>query len=312
MLKLADTLGVKISSEPWDGAVSLPYFLNELYTLKKVMLDSTACIFAEPMGEVPAVQAIAKHFSRIHDAAEVPVVLQMNGLSGERRKAFIKSRIPFVAAGQIYLPFMGIVLQEQLYAEPKSREKLMPSAQLLLFSYLYQSGDKMYTSPMAGKLGLSAMQITRAVRQLHKLNLIEVSKEGVQIVISGKTNRRALFESAVPYLLDPVKEINYLAHDSLPDHLPYAGLHALAELSMLSAPMVATRAYYSKTNRILGENALTDSDRQTRLEIWKYAPTLLSNRDDIADPLSVIVSLRDERDERVEQAIEEVLENLWR
>lgn len=311
ILNLADTLGLSVVSAPWRGAENLPYFLNETYHLQKVTLDSVSCLFAEPLGEVPTVQAVAKHFSRIYSVADIPVVLQLNGLSGERRKALIEARIPFVATGQIYLPFMGVILQKQLYDEPKARERLMPSAQLLLFSFLYQNSDKMHTGPMAGKLGISAMQITRAVRQLHKLNLIEVFKEGVQIVIRGKTYRRTLFERARPYLLNPVKEIKYVMRGNLPDNLPYAGLNALSEISMLSAPIVTTRACHSKTAWISGENALTDSDNQTRLEIWKYAPALLSIRSDIADPLSVIASLQDERDERVEQAIEEFLNNMW-
>ncbi len=311
MLDLADTLGVKITSGPWDGADILPYYLNEIYSMQKVALDNVSCVFAEPIGETPTVQAVSKHFSRIYASADMPVVLKINGMSGERRKALIQARVPFVAAGQVYLPFMGIILREQLYSEPKSREKLMPSAQMLLFAYLYHNDEKMYTSPMAGKLRISAMQVTRAVRQLHRLNLIEVFKEGVQVVISGKTNRRALFDAASTYLLDPVREVKYVPRDLLPEEAPYSGLTALAELSMLSAPVVETFACFSRTSRIQGENALIDHEKQARIEIWKYHPTLLSKRADVADPLSVIVSLRDERDERVEQAIGEVLERIW-
>jgi len=207
---------------------------------------------------------------------------------------------------------MGIVLQERLYNEPKPREKLMPSAQLLLFAYLYQDSDKMYTSPMAGKLEMSAMQITRAVRQLQKLNMFDVSKEGVQVVISGKANHRALFEWAAPYLIDPVREILYVPRSERINALPYSGLSALSELSMLSAPQPDTRAFYSKTDKLNGESRLSDREKQVRIEVWKYPPALLS-KNNSADPLSIIVSLRDERnDERVEQAIEETLKKMWR
>lgn len=312
MFDLADLLGVKVISEPWEGADSLPYMFNEIYKLHIVTLDGVPCIFAEPNGETPAIQGVLKHFTRLHSAAAMPVVLKMNGLSGERRKALIEARIPFVAAEQIYLPFMGVILQKHLYSEAKLREKLMPSAQLVLFAYLYQSNHKMYTSPLAGRLKISPMQITRAIRQLHKLNIFDVSKDGVQIVISGKANHRALFERAAPYLLDPVREILHVPRSGRINELPRSGLSALSEMSRLSAPQLDTRAYYSKTCKLQGENRLIDYKKQMRIEVWKYPPTLLSAKSDTADPLSVIVSLRDEQNERVDQAIAAVLKKMWR
>jgi len=312
MLDLTESLGMKTRSEPWGGADSIPYFLNETYDFQKVDLDGTQCIFAVPRGEIPAVQAIAKHFFTIYATASMPIVLRLNGLSGERRKALMTARVPFVATDQIYLPFMGTVLQERLYEEPATREKLMPSAQLLLFAYLYQDSGKMFTSPMAELVGVSAMQITRAVRQLQRLNLFDVSKEGVQVVIEGKANHRALFEGAAKYLLDPVREILYIPRSESSRDLPFAGLSALSEMTMLAASEVPTFAYFSRTDKLTGENGLTDRDKQARVEVWKYAPTTLSKKANTADPLSVIVSLKSERyDERIEQAIEDILKKIW-
>jgi DNA-binding MarR family transcriptional regulator len=308
---LATTVGVRIIAVPWEGENNLPFAISENYNFFKVTLDMVPCIFAEPSGEIPPIQTIIRNFERIREIEAIPVVLKLNGLSGERRKALLEAKVPFVATEQIYLPFMGVILQERLYSEPKPREKLMPSSQLLLFAYLYQKSDKLYTSGMAAKLGLSAMQITRAVRQLLKLNLFDVAKDGVQVVISGKLNHRALFEDASAYLLDPVRDILYLPRSEQVQGLAYSGLNALSEMSMLSAPMVTTFAYYSKTDKLQGDNSLTDRNTQVRVEIWKYDPVILSVNSHTADPLSVIVSLKDERDERVTQAIEKILNNLW-
>jgi DNA-binding MarR family transcriptional regulator len=311
MTDLAETLGIKMASVPWNGVDRLPYILTEAYDFRKVTLDDTSCVFAKPRGVLPTVQAVVRNFERIREVEALPVILELNGLSGERRKALIAARVPFVATEQVYLPFLGVVLQERLYAEPKPREKLMPSSQLVLFDYLYQDSTKLYPGKLTEKLGLSAMQITRAVRQLQKLNLFEVEKDGVQVVIHGKTNRRAMFESAEPYLLDPVREILYLPRSKLTDTMPRAGISALAETTMLADDAVPTFAYYSKTDKLSGENALTDRETQVRAEVWKYAPTLLSRDAGIADQLSVIVSLRGERDERIEQAIDKILKELW-
>jgi len=311
MIELSDMLGVKVKAEDWSGAERLPYMLSESYALRKVTLGDTVCIFAEPLGEVPPVQTVLRNFERIREVEALPVVLKLNGLSGERRKALIESRIPFAAEAQVYLPFLGVSLSERMYAEPKPREKLMPTTQLLLFAYLYQNNDKLYTNGLDKQLGISAMQVTRATRQLQRLNLMEVFKDGVHVVMRGKVNHRALFESAEPYLLDPVREIVYTMRDDKTSVLPLAGLNALSEWSMLSPPVVTTLAYYSKTAGVSGTSALIDREKQIRVEIWKYSPTLLSDSLKTADPLSVIVSLRDDKDERIEQAVGEAMRRLW-
>ena len=312
MLNLTELFGANIDFEPWDGADGIPYYLIDKYSLHKVDIDGTQCIFAEPRGEIPAVQAVAKQFSAIHDAASLPVVLKLTGLSEQRRKELISARVPFIATGQVYLPFIGTMLQNRLYDEPASREKLMPSAQLLLFAYLYQDSRKIPTSPMAEKIGVSAMQITRAVRQLQRLNLFDVSKEGVNVIIEGRANHRTLFEEAAKYLLDPVREILYIPRNEKARALPFAGLSALSEITMLAAPNVPTFAYYSRTDMLIGESGLSNSETQVRAEIWKYSPTILSKNKNAADPLSVIVSLRYERDdERIEQAVEDVFKKIW-
>ena len=312
MLELADLLGVKVTSDPWDGAGSVPFFLSETYDFRKVDMGGTSCIFAEPRGQPPAIQSIAKHFSIVYSAASLPVVLKATGLSSERKRNLIDARVPFVATGQVFLPFMGVVLQKRLYQEPKSREKLMPSAQMLLFAYLYQDNCKMFTGPMAEKICVSPMQITRATRQLQRLNLFEVSKEGVQIVIRGKLNHRALFEGASQYLLDPVREILYVLRDDIADRLPYAGISAISETTMLAAPNLPTYAYFSRTDRIHGDSVLSDYEKQVRIEVWKYSPEMFSKTNGVSDILSVIVSLKEERDDvRVKQAIDDILNKLW-
>jgi hypothetical protein len=311
MLDLAATLGVKVNITPWNGGGLQP-LIYDAYDFRQVALDDTVCLFAEPRGEIPTVQTIARQFERIRDVVEMPVVLKLNGLSRERRKGLIAAKVPFVATEQIYLPFMGAVLQARLYAEPTSREKLMPSAQLVLFSYLYQENGKIYPGKLPDKLGVSAMQITRAVRQLQRLNLFEVTKEGVQVAIQGRLPHRALFENAKPYLLDPVREIIYFTRAEWTVNLPLGGVSALAALTMLADDIVPTYAYYSRTDKLNGESSLSDRDNQIRIEIWKYAPIVLSAKSTIADPLSVIASLDNSfNDPRIEQATEEIFGRLW-
>ena len=45
--------------------------------------------------------------------------------------------------------------------------------------------------------------------------------------------------------------------------------------------------------------------------MWRYNPRKLSTRN-IVDELSLALALREDADERVEEAVEEMLNNLWR
>ena len=56
---------------------------------------------------------------------------------------------------------------------------------------------------------------------------------------------------------------------------------------------------------------LLDSKAQVAIEYWRYNPRKLS-KTNIVDELSLALSLREISDERVEEAVEEMLKNLWR
>jgi hypothetical protein len=154
------------------------------------------------------------------------------------------------------------------------------------------------------------MQITRAVRQLAALELVTTRKDGVQIVIEGTTDGKALFEKARPYMQSTVRKRFFVEKENLPPRMPLAGLSALSEFSMLNPPDVTTYAFDGKTNELPGTDTLVDADAQAEIEVWRYPPTLLSRRDGLPDPLSLWVSLPD-GDARVDIAKDELLADVW-
>lgn len=56
---------------------------------------------------------------------------------------------------------------------------------------------------------------------------------------------------------------------------------------------------------------LYDSELQIELQLWRYDPRKLTHNN-IVDVLSLVLSLEEDSDERVEQSVEETLEYLWR
>jgi hypothetical protein len=312
MKYIADILGIETHTEPWDGAAKLPYYLIDSYKFDKVTLSGVLCLFMKPKNELGTLTTIKKHIAKMSETEQLPIVLELDGVTAQRRKSLIGARIPFAAPGcQLYLPFMGVALTERYSSKRPAAEKLMPSAQLLFFYYLYQKGIELYTSGMAEKLRLSPMQISRSIWQLTALNLVSVRKDGVRVAICRTESPHDLFVQARPHLLNPVRKRIYAEYGSMPDGLPLSGISALSELTMLNGATVKTVAYFGKATDLAGADTLIDSDAQLEVEVWRYDPALLSEKKGIVDVLSLAVSLQTSDDERVAQAVEEMLAALW-
>ena len=312
MKYITDTLGIELKIEPWEFANRLPFYLIDRYDFKKAVLDGVSCLFMKPKSEPDALANIKKHITNVRKIDPLPIVLELDGMTARRRKSLVDARIPFVAPEcQIYLPFLGIALRERYASVKPPAETLMPSAQLLLFHYLYQKEPELRTGETADLFNLSAMQISRAIKQLTALGLVTMRKDGVRTVISKNESRRDLFEKAKPYLLNPVRKRMYAERRELPVGLPLAGYSALSELTMLGGQTTETFAFFGKAGDLTGTDTLIDNADQAEVEVWRYEPALLSKRPGVVDVLSLIMSLPLSNDERVEQAIDELLNTLW-
>lgn len=310
---IADTLGVDVNTELWNGVGGLPYYLVDRYEFMKATIDGVPCLIMKPRGEPDTLTAIKKHISKVREVEPLPIVLDIVGITARRRQSLIDARIPFVAtARQIYLPFLGIALYERYVSIKAPRETLMPSSQLLLFHYLYQNKDELCAGETANLFGISAMQISRAIKQLTALNIVLAKKDGVRAIIYSEDKRSDMFENAKPFLLNPVRRKIYVECTELPTGLPLSSYSALSVLSMLGIPAIETYAFFGKVGELNGIDALVDNTKQAEIEIWRYDPMLLSKHPGVVDTLSLVASLLPGDDERVEQAIDGLLSDLWR
>jgi DNA-binding MarR family transcriptional regulator len=218
-----------------------------------------------------------------------------------------------VDGNQLYLPFLGVALQERYLNPGKRFETLSPSAQLVLFDYLYLGEQEIYTTGLAKLLRVTAMQITRAVRQLASLELITTRKDGVQIVIAGTERKAALFDKAKQHILNPVRKLFYVDNEVLPPNLPFGGETALGEYTMLAPPQTTVYAFKGKISDFPGTDRLVDCDTLSKVEIWRYSPTLLSPKNNFADPLSLWAAItNDDDDPHLDIAKDELLASIWR
>ena len=309
---LEKTLKIRIRYQEWTGSKKLPYMITDRYDFRIAWLDNYEVLFAYVKGALEQIAALKKQVQQIHNAAQLPVVLIPDEIDARRRQQLIDAGIPFVVPlQQIYLPFLGAVLQERYARSYDAKDGLMPSSQLLLLYFIDNKCQPLRMNDVTRDLGVSAMTISRAVRQLESLKLIRTYKDGVSKVIVSDLTGKDIFDQARPSLSSPLKKTVYIDSNENADTLPLAGYSALSEYSMLSMPQVKCYASSKLPEWASGvSKRLIDSDHQVRLEIWHYDPYVLANNDKVG-LLPLVLSLMDDQDERVQQSLEEALHEYW-
>ena len=302
-----NVFGVPVRYEAWDKQSQIPLYIAGGYDFRTAYILNVRCIMLKPKEMLVTLPALKKQIAKIQEIDPAPIVLETKAVSSFRRKSLIENNIPFITDKQVFLPFVGTLLCDEKAPEPKTEKFVFSSQQLLLF-YLYSRKSRLYISEAAKILPFTAMTLTRAVKQLEGTDLFSVTKDGVNKVIEARQTRAALFEKAKPYLQSPVRKTGYMEKSQLTSDMVYAGETALADKTMLNPGKVMTYAVSEKDfDKKLLSQELIDPKKQVRLELWAYSPKLFSN-DACADVLSVALSFADHPDERIEEAVEEMLE----
>lgn len=291
------TLGISVQYHRWKGELELPYYITERYEMRLAELDQIRCIFLWPREKLNQIGSLKKQIRRIQMEESLPVVFVFESMDSYHRDAFINAHLPFVVTGsQLYLPFMGMYLQEKYAKEIQSSDCLQPFTQLLLFYWYYQQENCLYMSDMAKILGCSAMTVTRAFRQLEETGLFETGKTGVQKYLKGKEERNVILEQLEDVLSTPVAEIIYISRKELKEEIEIseyyvAGNSALVRRGIEAEEKVPCYAVNKKTFHLSGSKELLDAETQAEVQLWKYDPSILGEKG-MVDSLSLVLSLQ--------------------
>lgn len=299
--------GLSIRYEPWDKKSILPLYIVSNYQFYTAYIENIRCIVIIAIEELPTLPSLKKQIQKIRVIDDVPVVLYSKTISFYRRKSLLENHIPFITDKQTFLPFIGTLLVDEKEPE-KIKDKFVYSTQLLFLAYMYNHEKKVYVSDLSKRLPFSAMTLSRAVKQLEMTDLFLVYKDGVNKVIESKYSHKELFERIQHYLLTPVRQVGYMDQSLVTDYMVIAGETALSEMSMLNSSRLRTYAVYEKDfDKTQFIDELIDPEVQVKVEIWAYDPQLFTHTN-IADTLSIVLSLKENKDERIEEVLEDILE----
>ncbi|MBF0594689.1 MAG: hypothetical protein HQL22_06955 [Candidatus Omnitrophica bacterium] len=310
---LLTNLGIEVVVNPFPDVANYPAYLREGYrffTMKWFHGAWLLMIGEKDVALTPAV--IAKQLEQVRERCSMDIVYVADAIGFYDRKRLIEHKVPFIVPGnQMYLPFLAIDLREYIKTLRIKRPTLRPATQMLVLYELYQS-DKWKFTPLevASLLDVSAMTMTRAFDELAALGIGEHTVAGKNRCLHFAENRKELWEKVQPYLKSPVKKRVYITDLHFKKAVP-AGNTALARWSMINEPETMTVAVSQDDWKYLAEeyrrNIIPAPDRgAVEVEIWKYAPDRFS-QDGYADKISVYLSLKNNHDERVQSALEELL-----
>ena len=309
---LKENIDEQLTVKPWLKKNNIPIFLRDSYNFYEMTILGTRCILLEAVGEMPNVDQIQKHIKQIKNLTDRQIVLFYKDISRYRRKSLIENRIAFVIEnGQMYLPFLGLDLKKAQEHVEEEVKRFTTPAQIAYLYFLYHKEEVVNTTDFAQKLGFNKMTASRALNDLYHANLITYE-------IGGMTGRSKEYKR-IPdpdyflrgrdYLKTPVRKIIYTK--TRPLRALTAGMDTLAELSMINPPghpimAIDRNKLNNEQIEVVKNKDLIKDIKLIELELWDYDPGLFSNNHHV-DLLSLYASIREETDERVEQALEEVL-----
>ena len=310
---LRETLHAPVRLERWRQAVALPAYLTGQYDFFDGTVGSVHILFLQSADE-PVPSAAKKHELALQQYWTGPVAFAFERITPRTRQRMISEGLSFVVPGnQVYLPALGMNLRERYRARPQTTDRLRPSAQVL-FLYVLANRPPASSTPsgLARRLGYTAMAMGQALNQLEDAKLVHVHKEGRERLFELAGQPTDLWHQAQPLLASPVGRRHYLvgvapsARKGL-----IAGLGALATYSALADPPVAVVALDRVTAKSLldarGVHELPNAaEADLEVEVWTYKPTVLSEGPAV-DRLSLYLSLRDDTDERVQSALDEMM-----
>lgn len=305
--------------ESSERAAGLPLFLRERYQLNSLRLFGRKCLLAlESLDWEPGSPAeYAKHAQAMHQKLGEPITIVILAIPSYARNRMVQAGVPFIVPGsQMFLPFLMVDLRERFSRLPIAPGKLLtPATQCILLYHLLReplAGSSLRN--IAEKVGYSPMMMSRAKDELEAAELCESVRQGRSLVLEFHDGGRNLWDRAQSLLSSPVKKTHWVQWPSISHPALRAGLTALSHRSMIEDDRIPTYALPQETYRSNLERGLFygcpgPSEANVQLEAWSYNPLLLGDEKG-ADPLSLFLSLRHSVDERVQQQLETLIEEV--
>jgi hypothetical protein len=311
---LKDALGVDAEIRELTPArlKALPIYLAEEYRFHLTELYRQDILLVIVKNSFTT-DSLRKHLDTIRSTFNTITIAVIDRLEAYKRMRLIEKKVPFIVPGkQMYMPDLLIDLKEFGLKPQGHAQNMQPATQFLLLYHLQiELLEGINLKGIAEKLNYNAMTITRAVYYLHNMGLCTLQGTKDKF-LHFESNKRDLWEKAVPFMNNPVKKTQYYNGWIDDKNLYKSNMNALAHYSDMNEDVIE---YYAVkpgyTSHIGGVNLKPTGPLEGNIciEEWKYNPFFLA-RQGFVDPLSLYLYFRNEPDERIEMSLEQLISKI--
>lgn len=311
-LYLQKVLHLSFKIYPLKKQESFPFFLTDLYDFREITLcNRKSLLMIAKTDEKITPAEIGKHIKQIEKKWSGLCIYVHRNITSYDRDRLIKGRIAFVVPGnQMYLPDLGIDLREHFIKLKKQSKKfLSPATQtVLIYALLGDPSKKFFSIDLAQRLKYTVMTINRAFDELKAASIGDVLWQGKERYWNFSGSKNELWEQAKSLMRSPLKNRFWTSKiPSIKNNKPLAGLSALSHYSTINPPSLPIFAISSKDQKFMQKTiVLSSEDAAAELQIWRYDPNLFQ-QEGIVDPFSLYLSFEDNKDERIESALQEIV-----
>ncbi|MET3981808.1 hypothetical protein ABIB62_004424 [Mucilaginibacter sp. UYP25] len=305
----------------------LPLYMRTGYRYTYANLLNRPVVFVEPKNQEDfKILQTKKQLQKLPKEFGMAILL-LKGVAAYNRNRLVQAGVNFVVpAKQLFLPDLLMDLRENYPVIMKKKQhQLLPSAQVIVLYHVsnhsidFEIENKSFKE-IAFKFNYSATTITKAIENLKDLDLISIIGEKEKC-IRFKLTRGKLWHFSLEQnlFINPVlKQVFTNARPK--DAKLRANLTALTRYTEINESRQQFYAldknkYYElvKQDEI---KEIEDPEAEFCIEIWKYDPRLLFHNFDIGvwsvDPLSLYLTFMDNKDERIEMELEDMLKQyIW-
>jgi hypothetical protein len=296
---------------------NLPFYIVNEYTFWKGSLLEKSIVFAKkntPEHFTP--NQYKKQLELLERSFNQPVVFILPDIEAYNRNRLIQKGVNFIISNkQIFIPNLVVDIKEYKI-KPQKREHLIPAAQCLILYHLQKEPLNRYNyKQLTDVLKYPYLTITRAVENVRTLKLCKV-KGKKEKIISFEIGNKELWDKALIFMTSPVVKKVFVDSEVSTNELLYkSNINALAYYTDINdEKQIHLAIHHDLFRKLQKEKKIrkySDYEGKYSIEGWKYSPSILANNEYV-DPLSLYLEFKENKDERIQLALKNMIEKtIW-
>lgn len=292
---MKNTLGLSVKITAWDDINTLPDELKSEKEFSIMEVLGISCLVISVKNSDFQLSTFQKQSRLIQQFCPLTQVICFDRINSYQRKCLIENNQAFIVPdNQIYLPFVGMVLQERFKAASLAGTVLTAMAQYILLFFIFDTTQDYHSKlEISQKLDINLMNVTRGVQELEELSLVETRKKGRSSMVSLVHSKQETLENCRDYLRNPVQRIEYVKP------LPWMNELPLAK----EARVIEKKEFLERADQLeMVDPNWAKQDEYVKLLVWRYDSTRVTN-DKTLDPISLALSSMGDDDKAMEMII---------